>query len=135
MNQVKAAAATLAIALCFSAAAFGAASSMATASHSGGGVTVKATYHTPQPPNELRFEVQLDTHSVNLDGYDLQSLALLRDAGGKTYRPVNVEAKGSGHHRDAVVVFPQPPGGPQHVELVIKDIGGVNERILRFQIS
>src|SRR5574341_1471380 len=87
----------LAFSLLAAAVAFGAASSMSTASHSGGGVTVKVTYRTPQPPDELGFEVALDTHSVDLDGYDLKNLALLRDAGGKTDEPVRVENKGSGH--------------------------------------
>ncbi|HTM08191.1 MAG TPA: hypothetical protein VL754_07365 [Verrucomicrobiae bacterium] len=126
---------TLAVSLLIAAVVFGAASSMSTASHSGGGVTVKATYRTPQPADELRFEVALDAHSVDLDGYDLKSIALLRDAGGKTYEPVRIENKGSGHHRDANVIFPRPPGGPQQVELIVKDIAGIKERAFRFKIS
>lgn len=126
---------TLAVSLWAAAAVFGAASSMSTASHSGGGVTVKVTYRTPQPTDEIRFEVALDTHSVNLDGYDLKDLALLRDAGGKTYEPVRVENKGSGHHRNVIVVFPRPSGGAQQVEIVIRDIADVKQRAFRFKIS
>ena len=115
--------------------AFAASSSSSSASNSSGGVTVKATYRAPQPQSELRIEISIDTHTVDLDGYDLQKLARLRDAGGKTYEPVKVEAKGSGHHRSAEIYFPRPPDGAQQVEIVIKDIAGVKERVLRFHIS
>ena len=134
MRKFTAGILTFAIALFSSGALYAAASSMSTASNSSGGVTVKVTHRTPQPPSELRFEVALDTHSINLDPYDLRSLILLRDASGKTYEPLNVENKGSGHHRDAVVFFPQPSAGGQ-IEVVIKDLAGVKERVFRFSVG
>ena len=39
-------------------------------------------------------------HSVNLDAYDLKSIAVLRDDTGKAYASTSVENKGSGHHRE-----------------------------------
>jgi len=135
MNRLTTTTSTIVLALCIASYAFAASSSTSSASNSSGGVTVKATYGTPQPQSELRFEVIIDTHTVNLDGYDLQKVAVLRDARGKVYEPVKVESEGSGHHRSAVIYFPRPPDGAQQVELVIKDIAGVKERALRFHIS
>jgi hypothetical protein len=99
-----------------------------TRSDSGGGVTVNVTYPHPQNTEETRFEVVLDTHAVNLDGYDLETLSLLRDDSGKTYQPVRVENKGSGHYREITVVFPSVSPPAKRLELVIKDIAGIKER-------
>jgi len=99
-----------------------------TRTHSGGGVTVKVTYLNPQGTEDARFEITLDTHSVDLDSYDLKALSSLRDGAGRAYQPSNVENKGSGHHRQVVLVFPKPAPGSSRIELVIKDIADVKER-------
>ena len=111
----------------------GAAQSLAAApaltrTHSGGGVTAKVTYLNPQSTEDARFEISLDTHSVDLDSYDLKALSSLRDDAGKVYQPTKAENKGSGHHRQLVLVFPKPALGNKRLELVIKDIAGVKER-------
>ena len=99
-----------------------------TRTHSGGGVTAKVTYLNPEGTEDARFDISLDTHSVTLDSYDLKSLSLLRDDAGKTSQPTTVENKGSGHHRQVVLVFPKAGTGSKRLELVIKDIAGVKER-------
>ena len=99
-----------------------------TRTHAGGGVTAKATYLNPGGTEDTRFEISLDTHSVDLDSYDLKALSSLRDDAGKVFRPTKVENKGSGHHRQFVLVFPKPAPGNKRLELVIKDIAGVKER-------
>ena len=99
-----------------------------TRTHAGGGVTAKATYLNPGGTEDTRFEISLDTHSVDLDSYDLKALSSLRDDAGKVFRPSKVENKGSGHHRQFVLVFPKPAQGNKRLELVIKDIAGVKER-------
>jgi len=104
-----------------------------TRTHSGGGVTVKVTYLSPQGSEGPRFEVVLDTHSVDLDAYDLKGLSLLRDERGKAYQPTQVENKGGGHHREITLGFPQLPSSPRRLELVIKDIAGVKERVFRWE--
>ena len=96
--------------------------------HSGGGVTAKVTYLNPEGTEDTRFEISLDTHSVNLDNYDLKALSLLRDDAGKVYQPNRIENKGSGHHRQLVLVFPKATQGSKRLELLIKDIAGVKER-------
>ncbi|MBI2985357.1 MAG: hypothetical protein HYY45_01180 [Deltaproteobacteria bacterium] len=112
-----------------------AAASGLTRTHSGGGVTVKATYLNPHSPGDVRFQVTLDTHSVDLDEYDLKDLSLLRDETGKTYQSTRVDNKGSGHHRQITVIFPKVSPETRWLELVIKDIAGVKERSLRWDLS
>jgi hypothetical protein len=98
---------------------------------SGGGVTVKVTY-LAQTEHESRFSVVLDTHSVNLDAYDLKDLSILRDDVGMVLQPTDIENKGSGHHREAILTFPRPSTRRQWLELVIKDIAGEKERTFRW---
>jgi hypothetical protein len=98
---------------------------------SGGGVTVEVTY-LAQTPDESRFSVVLDTHSVNLDAYDLKALSFLRDDTGLTMEPTGAENKGSGHHREIILTFPRPSLNRKWLELVIKDIAGAKERTFRW---
>ena len=103
----------------------------ATKSVSGGGVTVKVTY-LEQTEHESRFLVALDTHSVNLETYDFKSLALIRDDTGMSMPPTGVVNKGGGHHREIVVTFARPSNDRKWLEVVIKDVGGVKERVFRW---
>lgn len=98
---------------------------------SGGGVTVKVTY-LAQSEHESRFSVAMDTHSVNLEGYDLKALSILRDDTGIVLQPTRIENKGSGHHREVILTFPRPSLKRKWLELVIKDIAGEKERTFRW---
>ncbi len=111
------------------------AASVPTQTNAAGGVTVEVTYLNPNGTEDARFQVALNTHSVNLDSYDLKTLTLLRDETGKTYEPTRVENKGSGHHRQIVVVFPKVAPETKELELVLKDIAGVKERSFRWELS
>jgi hypothetical protein len=106
-----------------------------TRTHSGAGVTVKVTYLNPKETESVRFEVVLDTHSVNLDGYDLKVLSVLRDETGKEYQSTQVENKGSGHHREIILIFPKSSSGAKRLDLVIKDIAKVKERSFSWHLS
>jgi len=114
---------------------FGAEASHITRTDSGGGVTVKVTYLDSNVRNEVRFQVALDTHSVNLDSYDLKTITVLRDDIGTVYLPTGVENKGSGHHRQVMVTFPKVSTEAKRLELVIKDIAGVKERTFRWDLE
>ncbi len=103
-----------------------------TQTDSGGGVTVKVTYLNPKGIEDARFDIALDSHSVNLDAYDLKRVSLLRDVAGNTYQPIRIENKGGGHHRQVILVFPKRSGEVRKLELVIKDIAGVKERLFRW---
>ena len=98
---------------------------------SGGGVTVKVTY-LAQTEHEAKFSVVLDTHSVNLDLYELKALSVMRDDTGLAMQATGAESKGSGHHREIVLTFPRPSLDRKWLELVIKDIAGVKERTFRW---
>jgi hypothetical protein len=82
-----------------------------------------------------RFEIRLNTHSVNLN-YDLKEICSLQDSEGKIYKAV--EWKGSpsgGHHRSGVLEFPKLEGAPRSVKLIIRGIGGVSERSFEWKIA
>lgn len=103
----------------------------------GGQVTVKATW---AGPSGLVFQVAMDTHAVDLDQYDLATLAVLRAGQGTEVRPSAWDAPKGGHHRQGTLTFPaQGPDGKavlsptvKEITLIIRDVGGVPERTLRW---
>ena len=104
-------------------------------SQSGGGVMVTATYLNPRSNDEAKFGVALNTHSVDLDGYDLKALSVLRDDAGKEAKPLRVENEGGGHHRRVTLVFPKPSAKAKRLELVIKDVAGVKARAFSWDLE
>ena len=129
MKTIGAGTAMLFLSLLLSADAYGAPSSASTQTVAGGGVTAKATYLNPKESDEPRFQIVLDTHSVNLDAYDLKAMSVLRDETGNSYAPTAVEYKGSGHHREAILVFASTARSAKKIELLIKDLAGMKERV------
>jgi len=103
--------------------------------NSDGGVTVKVTRLDSKASDVLRFQIVLDTHSVNLDSYDLKTITFVRDGSGNLYRPASVEVKGNGHHRQATVSFSNVKKSPQAIELVIKSMAGIDERVFRWNME
>ena len=112
-----------------------AAASNPTQTVAGGGVTAKVTFLNPKGADDARFQVVLDTHSVNLDTYDLKSIAVLRDDTGKIYVPTAIENKGGGHHREAVVTFAKLAPGTKRIELIIRDVAGIKERTFLWNLE
>jgi hypothetical protein len=101
----------------------------------GGGVTVAVTL-LGERSDAPAFQVVLDTHSVNLDAYRLEEIVRLRNGQGSEVAPAAVEgAKGSGHHREATVRFTWPQPRPNAVELVVKGVAGVPERVFQWPIQ
>ncbi len=108
--------------------------SAATQKSEGGQVTVAVTWQGPTAGPT--FRVAMDTHAVNLDGYDLAQLAVLRTDQGMTVQPSGWDAPKGGHHREGTLTFPangtngSPVIGPatRTLELVIRDIAGVPQR-------
>ncbi len=121
--------------LIFSAESFGAAASNTPQSISGGGVTAKVTYLNPGTTDEPRFQVVLDTHSVDLDAYDLKSIIDLRDDAGTTYVSTGVENKSGGHHREATLGFFRLSSDVKRIDLAIKDVAAVKERVFRWNVD
>ncbi len=101
----------------------------------GGGVAVTATLLKDQG-EVTAVKIVLDTHSVNLDGYKFDGIAMLRDDSGKTYPVEAVEqASGSGHHRQAVLRFGKVAPEAKTIELIVKDVAGVKERTFRWSTT
>jgi hypothetical protein len=81
----------------------------------------------------IRAKVVLDTHSVVLDGVAFEQAVSIRSPDGAATLPTAVEqATGSGHHREAVLVFPAA-STTGRVQIVVKDVGGVNERVFTWE--
>ena len=100
-------------------------------SASAGGVTLTVRYLS-QTEHESRFSVALDTHSTNLDAYDLKGLTIVRDDTGLVLQPTSVDNKGSGHHREVILTFPRASIRREWLELVVKDLAGEKERTFRW---
>ncbi len=111
-----------------------ASASATTQTREGGQVTIAVTWQGPT--TGITFRVAMDTHAVNLDGYDLTQLATLRTDQGVTVQPSGWDAPKGGHHREGTLTFPATTLnsaatlGPatRMVELIIRDVAGVPER-------
>ena len=111
----------------------------------GAAVTVSVTYLDPREKgaeDTLDFAVELNTHSVGLDGYKLEEMSVLR-AGKAEVKPKEwANPKGSGHHREGVLRFPAKdssgkpllPGGKGKIELRIKGVGAPAERVFTWEL-
>lgn len=79
-----------------------------------------------------KFQVVFDTHSGSLDD-DPTQIAVLMDDNGNTYKPIAWEGPGpGGHHREGALVFNPVYPTPAYVELKIKNVGGIPERLFRW---
>jgi hypothetical protein len=81
------------------------------------------------------FDVAMNTHSVDLTD-DLTQTTVLRDDTGKEYQPIAWDGPGGGgHHRQGQLSFPALTGNPKYVELVIKGLAAVPERVFRWDLN
>jgi hypothetical protein len=111
----------------------------ASQTNEGGQVMIAATWQGSGP--QTVFKVAMNTHAVDLDGYDLKQLAVLRIDGGQEIQPTSWEAPKGGHHRSGTLIFPatDAAGKPliasstQTIELVIRDVAGVRERVFTWR--
>lgn len=84
---------------------------------------------------ETAFRLTLNTHSVDLDRYDIQKLSFLQIDGGISQPAVKWVPSGAGHHLQGVLSFAEElPDGKHQVQLVVRDIDDVKERIFEWQI-
>ena len=104
-----------------------------TQTNDGGQVTIKATWNGVSTGPV--FDIALNTHAVDLDGFDLAQLAVLR-VDGREIQPAGWNAPKGGHHRSGTLSFPVTGGdgrplitaNTRSIELVIRDVAGVPER-------
>lgn len=98
-----------------------------------GPVAVAVTVSAPVVGSPVTVRVALDTHSVALDGIAFEKAIVWRGWDGTEIAPTAVEqVKGAGHHREATLVFPPvSQAGPGRI--VVKDVGGVAERVFEWE--
>ncbi len=116
-------------------AAFGAPGAAATLppeqKHEAGAVTIIASWI----PDTSSAKVAMDTHSVDLDGFDLRQLARLRLDGGGWIGPSAWDAPKGGHHRSGTLTFgsvdPGAIASARVIELQIRDVGAAH--LLRWE--
>jgi hypothetical protein len=96
-------------------------------------VTVVASWLATGAP---AVRVAMDTHSVDLDGFDLKTLARVRLDGGGWVAPSAWDAPKGGHHREGTLAFAgldrASLDAARIVELEIRDVA-VPSRILRWE--
>lgn len=101
----------------------------------GGGVAVRVTLLTEEA-RSLRFRIEMDTHMRDLDRYEFGEIVRVRDGSGKEFPPASIERlMGGGHHRVAILRFPPPESQAQAVELLVRDVAGVPERVFRWSLE
>ena len=82
--------------------------------------------------NGVTFTVELDTHTVDLEAYDLSNI-VLEDSQGTSFDATEVTVlQRTAHHVEAVLVFPAVGSGS--VTLIARDLAGVPERRLVFNL-
>ena len=108
--------------------------SPATQTSEGGEVTVEVVWEGESAGPT--FDVTMDTHSVDLDGYDLRKQAVLRNDRSQEVRAKAWDAPKGGHHRQGKLSFPEKTADgsdlirpdTRKIELLIRDVAGVPER-------
>ncbi len=98
------------------------------------GVTVAVQPTQLAPGRKIKFDIRMNTHSVELN-HDMVSVATLVDNNGNQYRPLNWDGSSpSGHHRSGTLQFPVLEGSPNSIKLILTDIAGVPERIFTWKV-
>jgi len=97
-------------------------------------VSVTPTDIFPQS-KEWKFNVVMDTHSVELN-QDLVKSAVLADDQGKEYKPLSWNgSEPGGHHREGVLIWNAIEPTPKSVEIKIKDISEIPERSFKWDLK
>ncbi|NJD77724.1 MAG: hypothetical protein FIB08_11625 [Candidatus Methanoperedens sp.] len=91
------------------------------------GVTITAVYL-----GNNAFDIKMDTHSGSLD-YDMTKISYIRDSTGNAIKPESWDGGIGGHHFEGTLKFPKFDDRAGF-ELVIQDVAGVKERVLKWQV-
>lgn len=111
-----------------------------TRTNEGGQVTIRVTWQGKSAGPV--FAVALDTHAVDLDGYDLRHLAVLRTDKGQELQPASWNAPTGGHHRSGMLTFPATLAdgtavigtNTRSIELIIRNVAGIPERTFQWTL-
>lgn len=83
------------------------------------------------------FLVYLNTHQDRLPKAAVERLAVLKDADGRTYEPVDWKVSyisGDYHHMEGVLRFKKVRNDKGFMELILKDLPGQKERLFRWDM-
>lgn len=95
------------------------------------GVSIDVTPLKFEFGKDVVFNIGLNTHQGSLD-FDVAEIAMLRDSNGNVYSPLRWEGSlPGGHHRSGKLIF-SPIQKTDYMELTLKDIYGIKERIFRW---
>lgn len=84
---------------------------------------IEVTVTPIQTGKSVNFEIQLETHSVELT-YEMEKITTLKTKTGLV-KPVRWEGDlPGGHHRKGALVFPDISGKPEDFVLIIENIDG-----------
>ncbi len=100
-----------------------------------GNVVASAKFERGKSSTEqLVFTVSLNTHSVDLSGFNPLSQIRLRTPGGSELQPQVLDPGGerSSHHQNYTLSFARPRSAD--VMLVVRNVAGVTERDLPFTL-
>ncbi|HSJ57728.1 MAG TPA: hypothetical protein VLC95_11140 [Anaerolineae bacterium] len=92
---------------------------------------------TPRSPGgeTWDFEVEFNTHSVDL-GFDPAEISVLRCDRGDEFQALAWDGAGpGGHHRSGVLTFAALDHPVSSVELVVRDVAQVPERLFRWDVG
>ncbi len=105
-----------------------------TKSNEGGSVTIGVTPTALETGKPIAFDIAMNTHSVDLSD-DMTKITILRDDAGKEYKPTAWDGPdGGGHHREGTLTFAALANKPKFVELVIKGLAAVPERVFKWDL-
>lgn len=76
------------------------------------------------------FDIKFDTHSGSLD-YEMAKISYIRDSKGNIIKPESWNGGIGGHHFEGTLKF-QKFDDSTGFELVIQDVAGVKERVLKW---
>lgn len=102
-----------------------------------GAVKVTAEYLPPKKSKieEISFRLVLDTHSVNLEQYDIQQLSSLIIDNGAPIEASKWQPTGASHHFNGVLSFSKELPSEEHtIKLIVKNIDNVEERVFEWQL-
>jgi len=105
------------------------------ASSSANSVRIDVTPLQLESGRPTRFEMRLNTHTVELN-HNLTEIAELRDDKDSEYQPVKWEGSPpGGHHRSGFLEFPNLGASVTSVVLILRDVAGVPVREFRWPLK
>lgn len=113
----------------------------------GGAVTVDVVYMNPiekYQKGRLVFKIEMNTHSVDLNAYQIEKNSFLKnDNGEETMAIAWEQPSGDGHHRSGLLVFSDTHDSgafvvtreTRFIKLIIKGLAGIEERVFLWDLN